>query len=396
MPTPPKAPPATVVSATALLEHLRDGQPRTRAELAAITGLSRSTIAARLDDLLESDLIRPFGDATSTGGRPPSQFALNRTGRLLLCADLGASHATVAISDLTGAVLWEHTETFDIALGPELVLARVTEVADDLLSAHGRDKGALLGVGIGLPGPVEFSTGRPSNPPIMPGWHDYDVRGRLQRYVDVPVLVDNDVNIMALGERSVHFPDVDNLLFVKIGTGLGGGVISGGRLQRGAQGIAGDIGHIRILSREASVPCICGSLRCVGRFASGRAIAANMRSRGLDAADHLQAVELVRRGDPEAIAVVRQAGRDIGEMLHACISFANPSVIVIGGSVAQAGEHLIAGVREVVYAESTPLATEKLQIVASRAGARAGVIGAAALATERLLAPEHLESMVSA
>jgi glucokinase len=395
MPTPPKAPPATVVSATALLEHLRDGQPRTRAELAAITGLSRSTIAARLDDLLESDLVQPYGDATSTGGRPPSQFALNRTGRLLLCADLGASHATVAISDLTGAVLWEHTESLDIAVGPEAVLARVAEVADELLAAHGRDKHALLSVGIGLPGPVEFSTGKPSNPPIMPGWHEYDVRARLQQYVEVPVLVDNDVNIMALGERAVHFPDVENLLFVKIGTGLGGGVISGGSLQRGAQGIAGDIGHIRI-GRSAETPCICGSLRCVGRFATGRAIAGEMRRRGLDVHDHLDAVEFVRRGDPVAIAVVRQAGRDLGEMLHACISFANPSVIVIGGSLSAAGEHLIAGVREVVYAESTPLATENLQIVASRAGARAGVLGAAVLATEQLLAPEHLESMVSA
>ena len=395
MPTAPKAPPATAVSATTLLEHLRDGQPRTRAELAAITGLSRSTITARLDDLLDSDLVQPYGDATSTGGRPPSQFALNRTGRLLLCADLGASHATIAISDLTGAVLWEHTETLDIGLGPEVVLARVAEVADQLLAAHGRDKAALLGVGIGLPGPVEFSTGRPSNPPIMPGWHGYDVRGRLQQYVDVPVLVDNDVNIMALGERAAHFPDVDDLVFVKIGTGLGGGIISGGRLQRGSQGIAGDIGHIRI-GREAEIPCACGSTRCVARFATGRAIVAEMQRRGLQAADHLAAVELVRGGDPEAIAVIRQVGRDVGEMLLACISFANPSVIVIGGSLAQAGEHLLAGVREVVYAQSTPLATGNLQIVASRAGARAGVLGAAVLATERLLAPEHLGSMVSA
>jgi predicted NBD/HSP70 family sugar kinase len=395
MPTAPKAPPAAVVSATALLEHLRDGQPRTRAELAAITGLSRSTIAARLDDLLESELVQPYGDAGSTGGRPPSQFALNRTGRLLLCADLGASHATIAISDLTGAVLWEHTETLDIALGPETVLARVADVADELLAAHGRAKESLIGVGIGLPGPVEFSTGRPSNPPIMPGWHEYDVRSRIQQYVDVPVLVDNDVNIMALGERAAHFPDVDDLLFVKIGTGLGGGIITGGRLQRGSQGIAGDIGHIRI-GREAATPCICGSTRCVARFATGRAIAAEMERRGLHAPDHLDAVELVRGGDPEAIAVIRQVGRDVGEMLLACISFANPSVIVIGGSLAQAGEHLLAGVREVVYAQSTPLATGNLQIVASRAGARAGVIGAAALATERLLAPEHLESMVSA
>jgi predicted NBD/HSP70 family sugar kinase len=394
MSTPPRTPSSAVVSATVLLEHLRDGAPRTRAELAAATGLSRATVAARLDDLLESDLIRPFGDATSTGGRPPTQFALNRTGRLLLCADLGASHATIAISDLTGAVLAEHTESLDIALGPERVLRRVSEVADELLAGYGRAKESLLGVGLGLPGPVEFSTGRPSNPPIMPGWHDYDVRGRVQEYVDVPVLVDNDVNIMALGERAAHFPDVDNLLFVKVGTGLGGGVISGGRLQRGAQGIAGDIGHIRI-SRVAEEPCLCGSVRCVARFAAGRAIAATMRSRGLDVSDHLEAVDLVRRGNLEAIAVVRQAGRDIGEMLHACISFANPSVIVIGGSLSGAGEHLIAGVREVVYAESTPLATEQLQIVASRAGARAGVIGAAVLATERLLTSEHLESMVS-
>ena len=391
----PRTHTSSVASAMSLFEHFRDGTPRTRAELMATTGLARSTIAARLDNLIDLDLIAPHEDGASTGGRPPSRFALNRAGRMLLCADLGASHMTIALTDLTGAVLHEHTESLRIAEGPELTLARVTEVADDLLAEAGRGRDALAAIGVGVPGPVEFSTGRPSNPPIMPGWDGYDIPGRLQEYAPIPVLVDNDVNIMALGERTTHFSEVDDLVFIKVGTGLGGSIISGGDLQRGSRGIAGDLGHIRI-ARAAGMLCSCGNTGCLGAVASGRSLSKGMRARGFDIPDHNEIVRLVRQGDLEAIAVIRQAGRDIGEMLIACICVINPSVIVLGGSIAQAGEYLLAGVREVVYSQSAPLATHDLQIVQSRAGARAGIIGAAALAVERLLTPEGAESMVPA
>src|SRR5690606_26111177 len=249
-------------SVSGLFQLLRDGAPRTRAELAKQTGLARSTIATRVDMLMRMGLIVPVGDGVSTGGRPPSQFALNPAARLVVAADLGASHATVALSDLTGAVLVERAEPVAIAQGPDVVLSWLAESARALLAEIGRAESDVAAVGIGLPGPVEFSTGRPFNPPIMPGWDRFDVPGWMREHFDVPVLVDNDVNISALGERAVAWPDVDHLMFVKVATGIGSGIISDGYLQRGSRGSAGDIGHVRV-ARGGDAPCTCGNTGCL-------------------------------------------------------------------------------------------------------------------------------------
>jgi len=277
--------------------------------------------------------------------------------------------------------------------GPESVLGWVSDAAAALMRESGRPRTDLLAIGVGLPGPVEYSSGRPINPPIMPGWDRFDVRGTLEAQFHVPVLVDNDVNIMALGERETAWPDVDHLIFVKVATGIGAGVISGGILQRGAQGIAGDIGHVQV-SRGAEVPCHCGNRGCLEALASGPALAAHLRAKGLDVSTNQAVVDLVKRGNLEAIQAVRQAGRDLGEVLTACVSLVNPSVIVIGGSMAQAGEHLIAGVREVVYTRSMPLATQHLQITQSGAGLDAAVIGASMLAIHHALSPARVDAMV--
>jgi len=378
--------------ASELFQYLRDGIPRTRAELAAITGLARSTIATRIEILMQLGLVAPFGDAISTGGRPPSQFALNAAGRIVIAADLGASHSTVALSDLNGSLIAEHREALDIASGPVPVLTRMVETANRLLDESGRSLADVISVGIGLPGPVEFSTGRPSNPPIMPGWDAFDVPAWVHEHFAVPVLVDNDVNIMALGEQALFFPEVEHIVFIKVATGIGAGVISGGQLQRGARGIAGDIGHVRV-ERGAGIACPCGNMGCLEAIAAGPAIATALRSRNLEVRTSKEVLELVKQGNTEAIQAVRQAGRDIGEVLTACISLINPAVVVIGGSVAQAGEHLLAGVREVVYTRSTPLATQNLSIVQSRAGENAAIIGAATLSIQHVLSPEGIDSI---
>ncbi|PJJ70986.1 putative NBD/HSP70 family sugar kinase [Diaminobutyricimonas aerilata] len=381
--------------ASELFQLLRDGRPRTRAELAALTGLARSTVALRVDTLMQLGLIAPVGDALSTGGRPPSQFALNASARVVLAADLGASHATVGLSDLTGTLLASRTERLAIAEGPDAVLGRVIGLADELLAAVDRSRSDIIAVGVGLPGPVEHATGRPTNPPIMPGWDGVDVPAVVQRHLHVPVLVDNDVNIMALGEREFAWPDTEHLLFVKVATGIGSGVISGGLLQRGARGIAGDIGHVQI-ARGEGIPCQCGNRGCLEAMASGPAIARALRAAGLQVSTGQEVVDLVRRGNIEAIQAVRQAGRDLGEVLATCVSLINPSVIAIGGSVSQAGEHLIAGVREVVYTRSMPLATEHLSIVQSRAGDKAALLGASVLAIHHALSPASIDSLVGA
>ncbi|OCG73281.1 ROK family transcriptional regulator [Microbacterium sediminis] len=382
-------PPTGRADVSQLFQLLRDGRPRTRAELSKSTGLARSTVTGRVDELLRLGLITPVGEAASTGGRPPSQFALNPGAKVVIAADLGASHATVALADLTGELLAEHAEPLPIDLGPEPVLTWVVDGARALLERTGRSERDVAAIGIGLPGPVEHSTGQPVNPPIMPGWDRFDVPGWMREHLDVPVLVDNDVNISALGERAFAWPGTEHFMFVKVATGIGAGIISDGLLQRGAQGTAGDIGHVRA-ARDVDVPCRCGNHGCLEALAAGPAIARTLAAQGLDARTGSDVVELVKRGELAAIQAVRQAGRDIGEVLTTAVSLINPSVIAIGGSMARVSEHLIAGVREIVYTRSSPLATEHLAIVQSAAGRSAAVRGAAILAVEHALSPEGL------
>lgn len=427
MPGPSAAPhPAsTGFGAGQLLGVLRDGRPRTRAELAGALGVARSTTGIRIGALMSAGLVDGIGGGDSTGGRPPALLALRPSARFVLAADLGARHARFALADLTGVPVAEAAEPLSIADGPDAVLGRVARSADQLLRSLGRDRDDLAAVGIGLPGPVRHATGRPWNPPIMPGWHDVDVPGMAGELLGAPVLVDNDVNIMALGELAAH-PGTDDLLFVKVATGIGAGVISDGRLRRGAAGVAGDLGHVRV-ARGDGVRCTCGQDGCLEALASGPALADELTAlrdragahggrgrdrRNRDTARGRSAVmqpasapttpvrtaadvaRLVTAGDRDAIAAVRQAGRDLGEVLAGAVNLLGPSVIVIGGALAAAGEHLLAGVREVVYQRSTPAATEQLQIVLSRTREQAAVRGAAILALDHALDPRNIDALL--
>ncbi len=377
-----------------IFQILRDGQARTKAELASLTGLARSTVALRVDALLAADLLRPAGEAVSTGGRPPARVAFNPRAGLVLAVDLGATHATVAVADLAGVILDAHTRTIDIGDGPERLLDVILADGAGLLAAPSAADAHLLGIGIGVPGPVEHSTGRPTNPPIMPGWDRFDVPAYVQRTFDVPVLVDNDVNILALGEHATTWPHIDDLIFVKVSTGIGAGIIAGGQLQRGAQGSAGDMGHVQVPSGSGSSreP---GDDRDLEALASGSALAAALRGEGHEAHGPSDVVELVRSGNAAAIEATRQAGRDVGEVLATVVNLLNPSIIVLGGSIARAGEHLLAGVREVVYRRSIPLATQHLAIVQSQAGDRAAVLGAAIMVAREVLSPASVDRHVA-
>jgi predicted NBD/HSP70 family sugar kinase len=392
---PSSQPIAPSTGAGELLQLLRDQTPRTRAELAKLTGLARSTVGARVDALLASGLLAPSGEAASTGGRPPVRFAFNPEARVVVGADHGATHGRIALTDLAGRPLCELGEDVAITDGPGTVLDWVTSTTSRMLDMTGRTAHDLIGVGIGVPGPVEHSSGRPKRPPIMPGWDNYDVPAHVGRVFDVPVLVDNDVNIMALGEHAVAHPDVEHLLFVKVATGIGAGIISGGRLHRGAVGAAGDLGHVAA-PHAPEVLCSCGNLGCLEAVASGPAIMRALAEIGISASSNADIVDLVRGGNIPAAHAVRQAGRTIGEVLATCVSLLNPSVIVIGGSLAQAGESLIAGVREVVYGRSLPLATSDLQIVAATTGVQAGVIGAATMVIQHALAADRVDLAIAA
>lgn len=374
-----------------IFQILRDGKSRTRSELATLTGLARSTVAARVDALVRTGLISSVANAASTGGRPSRQFAFDGTKQGVLGVDIGATHVHIGLSDLRGQLLLDTEVLLAVSEGPDTVLGWVIENGRQLLEQHGVPD-FLRAVGVGLPGPVEHTTGQPVDPPIMPGWDRFDVPGALMEAFGVPILVDNDVNVMAVGERNVRWADVDDLLFVKVSTGIGAGVIAGGHVHRGAQGIAGDIGHVYVPGAD-DVMCRCGSTGCLEAVAGGPAIAAKIRAAGIDVTTPQDVASAVMQGDIEAVRAVREAGRVIGRVLGTCVSLINPAVIVLGGPIANAGDHLVAGVRESIYTRSAPLATGSLQIVRSR-GTNTAVTGASSMAIQHALSVDSVEARV--
>ena len=405
-PVPDEALDALVV----VLDEVRLGRSRSRSELVARTGLGRAIVAQRVGELIERGLIAEGDVGPSTGGRPPRQLTFRADAGHVLVADLGATSIDVAVTTLDGRILGHHDEPAAIEAGPERCLARVEELFDVLLETTQSIPGRLWGVGIAVPGPVEFQTGRPISPPIMPGWDGYPIRERFAARHGAPVWVDNDVNVLALGEwRSGVAAGHDDVVVVKIGTGVGAGITSGGRLHRGAQGSAGDVGHIQIVD-DPSVICRCGNVGCLEALAGGEAIgragaaaATDGRSprlrTALDQHGGVTAEDVARAasfGDPVAVALLQAAGRRVGSMLASVVNFFNPSLIVIGGGVANSPDQLLAAIRETVYRRSLPLATRELLIQRSSLGGLAGVIGASSMVVDQLFARESIGQWLAA
>jgi glucokinase-like ROK family protein len=387
-----------------VLDQVRDGRARTRPEIMSRTGLSRAVVAQRVAELVARGLLEEAELGPSTGGRAPRILRFRADSGFVLAADLGATHVAVAAADLSGRLLAHSEERSDIAAGPEVVLRRVQELFDELLAENDSLPGRLWGIGIGVPGPVEFSSGKPVAPPIMPGWDGYPVREALAGRYDVPVWVDNDVNVMALGEVQAGIArDHELVVFLKIGTGIGAGIVERGRILRGAQGSAGDVGHIQVTD-DIGVVCRCGKIGCLEALAGGgaiarRATAAAHEGRSRPLADLLARNELLTasdvayaasHGDPVATELFNEAGRLVGAMLASVVNLLNPSLIVIGGGVALAGDGLLASVRHTVYGRSLPLATRDLVIQRGALGHTGGLIGAASMVVDELFSRRRL------
>lgn len=376
-----------------VLQLIREGRAVTRTDVMDVTGLSRSTVMQRLGVLLSAELLLEQPEAgPSSGGRRPAALTFNERVGVVLAADLGARHGRLAVCDLGGVALAEREELLRIADGPDAVLDWVERTFDDLLAEAGH--GDVLGTAIGVPGPVEVATGRPVNPPIMPGWDGYPVAERLAERFGAPALLERDVNAMALGEHRRHWSDLSHMVFVKVATGIGAGIISGGGLLRGNHGRAGDIGHIRA-TRPSDVMCTCGNRGCVAVLATGSAVIRQLAEAGVEVGSTAEVVELVKSGDAVAMHHVREAGRVLGAALAAVVSVVAPSVIVVGGEMADASEPLIAGIREGVYKHASALATRELRILTSRLGRRAGVVGVTTLALEHVLEPTNVDALLA-
>ncbi|HQY98981.1 MAG TPA: ROK family transcriptional regulator [Propionicimonas sp.] len=378
-------------SAGHILEILRDGSPRTKRDLAVLTGQARTTVAQRLAVLVAAGLVRETAHAAATGGRPSAAFEFDGDNLIVLAVDLGANHATYGVTNLAGVVLAHATDACRVSDGPQVIMARVFERLEQLREQAGVSDVGVMAVGIGLPGPVEQYSGRPTSPPIMPGWDGYDVRQIVSERFGCPVFVDNDANVLALGEWLVAWPDVQDLVFVKVATGIGAGIVSGGRLLHGAEGAAGDLGHVYSAAAEGRY-CRCGNRGCLESLAGGMSIAATLTEQGVPASSPADIVRLVRQGNLETVRSLREAGRALGEVLAACTALLNPRVIVIGGEIVEVGEPLLAGVRESVYSRALPLASRNLRVAVAKAGALGGVIGASRMAIEAVFSPEFLDT----
>lgn len=268
-----------------LLTLIRRHGPLTRAEIVDRTGLARTTVNQRLDTLVAATLVRSAGESASTGGRRAGRFAFATDAGVLLVADLGASGMRVAVCDLAGTIQSEREVRQDIAEGPVAVLGLVTTVFAEMLEAVCRSADDVRGIGVSVPGPVEFATGRVVSPPIMTGWDDYDIPRYFADMYACRVVVENDVNAMAYGEQRVNHPDASHLLMLKVGTGVGSSVVAEGSVLRGAQGAAGDIGHTRVeVADQDDLPaCHCGNVGCVEAYAGGWALARDLTRAGYEA-----------------------------------------------------------------------------------------------------------------
>jgi predicted NBD/HSP70 family sugar kinase len=390
-----------------VITYVRKARSVTRPEIASSTGLSRTLATKYIDVALELNLLQSGEVGQSTGGRAPRLLNFNSHAGAILVAELGATGFNVAASDLNGNLLGNTFTRVEISEGPEAVLSMVESSFDDLVASLKIRN--LWGIGIGVPGPVEFATGLPVSPPIMPGWDKFPVRERFSTRYKAPVWVDNDVNLMALGEHALRNDPITNeLIFVKIGSGIGAGILTHGQLHRGAQGCAGDIGHIALPSKE-NVQCRCGNLGCLEAVSGGLALirdaeiaTSNNKSdylgtrkktkRRIDVQD---VIEGSNNGDRWCVERVVKVGSDLGSVLATLVNFHNPSLIVLGGSVSAAGDKLLASIRETVLSRSLPLATRDLQIRISDFPIESGLVGAVEMVINELFSSENLRKWVA-
>ncbi|MEU9477766.1 ROK family protein [Streptomyces sp. NPDC048191] len=384
-----------------LLELVRSGRAVTRGALQQATGLSRATVGQRLDRLFRAGWLREGAGGpvdSPLGGRPSITLEFDDAHAVVLAADLDTRHARAAVLSLTGEILAEHSGALVVEDGPEAVLGELGDWFHRLLEKAGRPAADVCGMGLAVPGPVDTGTGRVVQPPMMPGWDGYDTTGRLSRAFTertgapaVPVLVDNDANLMAYGEQRAGHPGCAAFVLVKVSTGIGAGVVLDGAIYRGIDGGAGDIGHIRV---GADALCRCGSYGCLAAVASGGAVARRLAESGVPAASGSDVRDLLAAGHPQAAALAREAGRRVGDVLATVVTLLNPGVLMIAGDLA--GTPFVTGVRELLYQRALPRSTAHLDVVTSRLGERAALIGAGALVVEHLYGPERAEERLRA
>jgi len=382
---------------------LRKSGQTSRPEIANITGWSRAKTSQEVNALIEKGYLVETGKGLSQGGRKPRLLQLNSQLGYVAGIDIGATSLDIALADINGSILRRETEPTDVRQPPEDVLGRCRDLLLDMAHAHGIHPKQILGIGVGVPGPVDFVHGVLVAPPLMPDWENYPIRDYLQEpFPSAFVVVDNDVNIMALGEqRSGDAADIDHFLVIKIGTGIGCGIMASRKIHRGNNGCAGDVGHICV-DKHGPI-CRCGNRGCLEAMAAGPAIAKKAMQAAREGRSELLRKMMAdndgaltpedvnvacRAGDEATLEIIRASGQMIGDVLAGLVNFFNPSHIFITGGIANFGNHLLIAIKRAVLRRSLPLATTELSINFSRTGSDAGVLGAIALALEYLFVVE--------
>ncbi|MCP3804511.1 ROK family protein [Allokutzneria sp. A3M-2-11 16] len=374
-----------------VLEVLRRGGPMTRQELQARIGLSRATMVERLDALGRLKLLRTVGHQASSGGRRAELLAADETGRCAVVADIGVSHVTVAVADLTATVLASQRERVPNRQEPTAVLRRVLELSRELLAETGRADD-VCAMAVGVPGQVDPTSGSNTAPPTMPGWSGTWVHDTLSTQLDVPVLVENDANALAFGEHLADGAPSTTLLGVKVATGIGSGVVLGRRPYRGVTGSAGEIGHIKLAGHEER--CGCGRTGCLAAVAGGRALIRRLRPSG--ARTLLDVVRQVEQGRAEAVELVTEAGKLLGGVLATVVSIINPQQLRLGGPIG-ALPQFVDAVRSAVLDAAHPVALRGLRgISPARLGDRAALVGLAGLSADAVFAPAAVDALITA
>jgi predicted NBD/HSP70 family sugar kinase len=390
--TDPPYPPPGAIGPEHLLTLIRTGAATSRGALARVTGLSRSTVAQRVDALIEAGYVREGGPGTSSGGRPPAVLEFDGSRKLVLTVAIDPAELVVGLVNFAGEVIGRRICEVRVTDGPAVVLPLVEAELRALISEHEVQAATLSGIGVSVPAPVEHLTGRPIEPTIMPGWHDCPIREKLEDTFALPVYVDNDANVMALGEYRSLESVVGTMFYVRASDGIGAGLVLDGKLYRGAAGAAGALGHVAVDGGTAL--CTCGNVGCVAAVASGRALARLLREAGLDTARAADVAEIAQQGQPDATAALRMAGRYLGRVLAGVVNLLDPGAVVIGGELAEVRDFM-AGIREEVYGRALPLAAGHLQILKASLGEDAAIKGAGTMVSDELLAPRPVLDLIT-
>ena len=374
---------------------IRDHGAITRGEIGRISGLSRTAVTARVAALESRGLVVEREQVTSTGGRPASQLTFNVDAGVVLAAAIGRSRTQLGLCNLAGEILASADIDQEPGIGPDDLLPDLVKHLDMLVDESGHRGRRIFGVGLSLPGTVDQARGASLDSPNMRGWDGVPLPPYFRRLTEAPVSVDNDANVIALAEHRGSLGAVDDVLVVKASTGLGAGIIMGGRLQRGAVQAAGEFGHSKTPA-AAGIPCRCGDTGCLEAIAGGWALVGTLQRSGRTVAHLRDVVALAHSGDAEARRMIRDSGRHIGEVLAAAVNLLNPAVLVVAGDMVGAYDVFVAGLRETLYGNATALATRTLQIVPSIHREQASVIGSATMALDNVLNPNAIDASLGA